>query len=87
MIWVTHMKTTVDISDPLLRRARALASRRGTTLRAIIEEGLRGVLEREKQSAGEPIRTHTVAGRGLQAGLIWDDWAMIRALGYEGRGG
>ncbi len=39
------MKTTIDIADPLFRRARQLAQDRGTTLRALVEDGLRRVLD------------------------------------------
>ena len=40
----THMKTTLDISDPLFNSAKALAQQSQTTLRALVEEGLRRVL-------------------------------------------
>jgi len=39
------MKTTIDIADPLLDEARKLAAREGTTLRALVERGLRVRLE------------------------------------------
>jgi hypothetical protein len=88
MIWVTHMKTTIEISDALLRRAKKLAAKRGTTLRAVIEDALRAELAAgEAGAAGGSVRTHTFKGRGLQPGLAWGDWATIRALAYEGRGG
>jgi predicted transcriptional regulator len=88
MIWVTHMKTTVEISDPLLRRAKRLAAKRGTTLKAVIEDALRTELAAaEAVASGTSVRTHTFGGRGLKAGLAWDDWATIRSLAYEGRGG
>jgi hypothetical protein len=38
------MRTTVRLDDALLDRARREAARRGTTLTALIEEGLRSVL-------------------------------------------
>ncbi|HEX9888829.1 MAG TPA: type II toxin-antitoxin system VapB family antitoxin [Nitriliruptorales bacterium] len=38
------MRTTLDIDDYVLRRAKELAAQRGTTLTALIEEGLREVL-------------------------------------------
>ncbi|MCK6555950.1 type II toxin-antitoxin system VapB family antitoxin [Candidatus Binatia bacterium] len=38
------MKTTLDIDDRLLERARRYASSRGTTLRAVVEEALRARL-------------------------------------------
>ena len=39
------MKTTVELSDELFRRAKAAAALRGRRLRDMIEEGLRLVLE------------------------------------------
>lgn len=38
------MKTTIEISDDLMRRARQLALDRDTTLRAVVEEGLQLLL-------------------------------------------
>lgn len=88
LIWATHMKTTVEISDPLLRRAKKLAAKRGTTLRTVIEDALRAELAAaEVAPASTSVRTHTFGGHGLRAGLAWDDWASIRSLAYEGRGG
>jgi hypothetical protein len=49
VIWV---KTTIDIADGLLMDAKERAHRSGTTLRALVEEGLRAVLEREEQGQG-----------------------------------
>jgi hypothetical protein len=88
MIWVSHMKTTIDIADPLLRRAKQLAARRNTTLKQIIEQGLRSMLEADRGVRKRPrLQTHTFRGRGLQPGLSWDDWDTLRSLAYEGRGG
>jgi predicted transcriptional regulator len=82
------MKTTIEISDPLLRRAKRLAAKRGTTLKAVIEDALRTELAAaETGPASASLRTHTFGGRGLKAGLAWGDWATIRSLAYEGRGG
>ena len=39
------MKTTVELSDELFRRAKAAAALRGRKLKDMIEEGLRLVLE------------------------------------------
>lgn len=37
------MKTTIELPDPLLRQAKVLAARRGSTLRELVVEGLRHV--------------------------------------------
>ena len=82
------MKTTIDIADHLLRRLRALAVRRHTTMRALIEAALRDALDRhERQPPAIPLETPTFGGNGLQPGVTWDDWAGIRSAAYEGRGG
>jgi hypothetical protein len=39
------MKTTVDVSDDLYRRAKSEAALRGRKLKDLVEEGLRLVLE------------------------------------------
>jgi hypothetical protein len=69
-----RMKTTVDIQDQLLRRAKAEAKRGGTTLRALIEEGLRLVLEEPAEHYELPDRSVGVPGADnpLQR-MSWQD--------------
>ncbi len=83
----THMKTTLDISDPLFREAKATARREGTTVRAIVERGLRLVLEERRKPMSFKLRDASVKGRGLQPKAAGMSWEQLRALGYEGRGG
>ena len=45
-----RMKTTLEIQDELLRRAKLHARKKGRTLRSVVEEGLRAAL------ADEPIK-------------------------------
>jgi hypothetical protein len=81
------MKTTVEISDPLAEEARALARREKTTLRALIEVGLRQVLRERRRRSSFRLRDASFAGRGLQPEFREGDWQRIREAAYEGRGG
>ena len=83
----THMKTTVDIADAVLKEARAVARREGTTVRALIEEGLRRVLEEHEHRPEFSLRRASFKGKGLQPDVREGSWERIRELIYEGRGG
>ena len=81
------MKTTVDIPIPLLEEARRAADREGTTLRALVEAGLRRVLaDRRGRAIPFQLRDARFRGEGLQPGVASGDWEAIRAAVYEGRG-
>lgn len=80
------MKTTVEISDPLLREARKMAAREGVTLRTLIERGLRRVVAETKPGIPFKLRRASFKGRGLQPELRNASWESIRDLTYEGRG-
>jgi hypothetical protein len=80
------MKTTVEISDPLLREARKLAAREGVTLRTVIERGLHRVITETKQGTPFKLRRASFKGKGLQPDLRHASWEHIRDLAYEGRG-
>jgi hypothetical protein len=81
------MKTTIDIPDPLLDRARRLADGRGTTLRALVEEGLRLVLNKSSATGEFRLRRAAFKGRGLAPEVTDASWAELRRIAYEGRGG
>lgn len=80
------MKTTVDISDPLLREARKVAAREGVTLRTLIERGLNRVVAETKQGSPFKLARASFKGKGLQSGLRDADWEKLRDLAYKGRG-
>ena len=80
------MKTTVEISDPLLREARKMAAREGVTLRTLIERGLHRVVADAKPSAPFKLRRASFKGKGLRPDLQDASWEHIRDLSYEGRG-
>ena len=81
------MKTTIDIPDSLLAEARKAAHREGTTLKALMEAGLRRVLaERGRMAAPFRLRDASFRGEGLQPGVATGSWEAIRDAIYEGRG-
>lgn len=84
---VSHMKTTIQIPDSLLKEARKLADEERTTLKALMEEGLRRVVSERKRRGRFKLRKVTFKGKGLQANLAGATWDQIRDLSYEGRGG
>jgi hypothetical protein len=78
----THMKTTVDIADGLFEDAKRIAERRGVTLRALIEEGLRHVIAEQRPGKPFKLKDGSVGGEGLQPGIRPGDWKQISALIY-----
>ena len=50
---VTNMKTTLYIDDSVMRRLRSEAARRGTTMSALGEAGLRRILEDPAAAASQ----------------------------------
>lgn len=79
---VTHMKTTVEISDALLEAARQVASREHTTVRSLIEEGLRLVVGRRSRATFR-LRDASVTGKGLTPEVEGQGWEAIRDRIYE----
>jgi hypothetical protein len=80
------MKTTVDIPDSLLEDAKQVAARERTTIKALIVEGLRRMLQDRKRPAPFRLRKATFKGQGLQPGVSDGSWERIREMTYEGRG-
>jgi hypothetical protein len=81
------MKTTLEISDPLLREARKIAARERTTLRALVEQGLRTIVADRKSARPFRLRKASFNGQGLVSELRDADWDAMRDLAYEERGG
>ena len=81
-----HMRTTVRFHHALLEQAKREASRRGQTLTALIEEGLRLVLAKRPT----PHRRQRVvlpvcrAGGGVLPGVDLSDSAALEDI-MEGR--
>jgi hypothetical protein len=82
----THMKTTIEISDSLMQRAKAVAQRDGTTIRALVEAGLRVVLKERRNRGRFTLRDASFRGQGMAPELEGASWDRIRDAIYEGRG-
>jgi len=80
------MKTTVEIPDSLLEQAKRLASQEHTTVRALMEEGLRRLIAERKGAKPFKLRKVSFRGNGLQPQMAGAAWQRIRDAAYEGRG-
>ena len=81
------MKTTVHIPDSLLEEVRKIANQEGTTIKALIEEGLRRTVDNRKRKRTFRLRKVTFKGNGLQPDGAGASWEKIREMSDGGRGG
>lgn len=81
------MKTTFDLPEPLLLKAKAVAAKNNTTVRALVEAGLRKVVEGQN-TPQQPfkLRAAAVNGSGLQPSVTGLNMTQLIELSYEGRG-
>ncbi len=77
---VTHMKTTIDLADDVLTKAKEEARRDGKTLRQVVEQALRQHLTASKPHGSFRLRRHPFNGKGRQPGVAEGDWASVRDL-------
>jgi mRNA-degrading endonuclease RelE of RelBE toxin-antitoxin system len=81
------MKTTIQIPDTLLEEAKQLAAREQTTFKALVEEGLRRIIDDHRRAGKFRLRKASFKGKGIQQDLTGASWDQIRELTYRGRGG
>ena len=81
------MRTSIEIPDALLAKARQVARHRGTTLKQIVIEGLHAVVDQQAKAPRFRMRDGSFGKGGLNEGLDETDGDRIRELSYEGRGG
>lgn len=67
------MRTTIDIPDALLSKARQHALTEGTTLRALVTDSLRDRLEGTSSPRTEGIDVEVYGGSGLADGVTEAD--------------
>jgi hypothetical protein len=85
---VTHIKTTIELPDDLLERSKAVARRENSTLKALIEEGLRLALRERTRSRkrAAPFAVQPFQGDGLSPEFAAAGWERIRDEIYRDRG-
>jgi hypothetical protein len=76
------MRTTVSISDPLLRDAKILAAKNGSSLSAVVEEGLRTLIQKSNSQIRDDRRPPLVisTGGGLMPGIDLSNNAQLADL-------
>ena len=79
------MKTTVDLPDELLVRAKRHARTTGRPLRAVMEEGLRRVLSQEQSPRRYHLADLSVGDAGGRDPLESFSWQDLRELIYGDR--
>ena len=81
-----HMRTTIRLDDALLEQAKREASRRGQTLTALIEQGLRLMLAgpRPPQRGANIVLPVSRAAGGTLPGIDLNDSAALIDI-LEGR--
>ena len=79
------MKTTVEISDALLKRAKRLAKRTGRPLRALIEEGLEAALRAADTPGRYRLPDCSVGHSDAPNPLELMSWQDLRDEIYGGR--
>ena len=72
------MKTTIDLPDDLLHRAKVAAAQRKTTLKELVQLGLDWVLRPEAETADHP-----AALARLQKGLRLGGQPLTRDQAHE----
>ena len=76
------MKTTLDIKDDLLIRAKKLAKRTGKPLRAIVEDSLRLALSNSQESTAYKLRDLSIGDPDADDPLELLTWQDLRAETY-----
>mgnify|MGYP005842180531 CR=1 FL=1 len=72
------MKTTIELPDELVDQARQVARREGTTLRALIEEGLQRSLDARRTAARPPLDFPVFEGSGMTDASRGISWTALR---------
>lgn len=77
------MKTTVEIPDKILERAKRFAKRKGRPLRAVIEDGIRLAIATEDEHAAYRLPDRSVGNPKGKNPLESLSWPEIREEIYR----
>jgi Arc/MetJ family transcription regulator len=77
------MKTTIEIADELLTRAKRHARRERKTLRDVVEEALRQKLAEPGRNEPFQLKKHPFKGEGQQPAVVEGQWETVRDLIYR----
>lgn len=80
------MKTTIELPEALFAKAKRHARKHGTTLKALIEQGLRQVLATKADAPTFKLRDASVNGKGLNPEFREAGWEQVRDAIYPGKG-
>lgn len=80
------MKTTIELPEALFTKAKRHARARKTTLKALIEQGLRMILAEKRDAPAFKLRKASVGGNGLREEFKGARWEQIRDAAYKGEG-
>ena len=80
------MKTTIELPEALFNKAKKHALKHGTTLKALIEQGLHQVLAQKSTPPTFTLPDASVDGKGLNTAFQEGNWEQLRDTIYTGRG-
>jgi hypothetical protein len=72
------MKTSFDISEPLLREVKQLAKQRGTTTKSLVEQALIKLLAEAQATTDFKLRDVSYGTGGMTAEFTHASWEQIR---------
>jgi O-acetyl-ADP-ribose deacetylase (regulator of RNase III) len=78
------MRTTIDLPDDLLRKAKERAARERRSLSDVVADAVRTSFARAAESELEPVALPTFGAGGTQAGVDLDDSAALLDLMERG---
>lgn len=78
-----HMRTSLDLPDPLFKRAQKLARARGVPFRALVAEALQNLLMAQGPAKQFRLTDTTFGGDGLVEGLDDLQWERISSLVHD----